>query len=140
MNDVWVERIKAFGAIVDQMMRYIGPLMLTLSLWLQAQVRDDVVDTKKEVTTTAKIAASNAAVAAKKADVATDTLNTSRDERAQQIEKVIAELEENKRIAELNLKHWKAYNTKDPQDMAEASRMTEAVLERSTAAAPQSQP
>jgi hypothetical protein len=142
MEDVWVKRIQAAGILVDQLMRYLGPLLTGVVLYLQAQTRDEVKEVKTEATAQAKVAASTASVAAKSAsaaaenaEIAVKTLGESRDERAEQIARLEKELQEAKLLNELQLKHWKAYNTKSPEDMEEASRMTEAVLERSAASA-----
>lgn len=102
--DAWTERIKAVGVIVDQLFRYLGPLLTALVLYYQSQAGKVAEEKAAEIKTELKAAkvktdASIAAIASK-----ADVLVVQGD---------------------AGNKSWLAFETKDPADK---DRATQAVV------------
>ena len=99
--DAWTERIKAVGVIVDQLFRYLGPLLTALVLYYQSQAGKAVVEKAAEIKT--ELTAAKTAT-----DATLHSIATKQDVLVVQ--------------GDAGNKSWLAFETKDPADKDAAAK------------------
>lgn len=112
IQDVWTLRINALG---DVLIKLITPLLVTINIYMQTQTRSALDEAKTVVSNKVDAAKKEAAIAKTEAKATSDT-----------IEGIKLTQDQIAVIAQANLKQWKAYNTKAPEDMDEAHELTRA--------------
>lgn len=96
-NDPWTERINAIGNILVKVATVLGPLLTALVLYYQS-------------------------LAKQSADVAAEHAKEAKVEATALKQEATAQFREIDKKQDANLKQWKAYNSKDPDDMEQAQR------------------
>ncbi len=118
--DVWTLRIEAVGKWL------LGPVLTALGTvlanqyFITSQVQSKIDEAKKQITQVASAAATNAETAATSAKTAATSAKSLADE----VEGVKLTQEQIALTSQANLKQWKAYNSKMPEDKEEAFELT----------------
>lgn len=112
-DDVWTRRINAFWNGVFRVVQILTPLIAAATLYYSAQNKTAIEQAKDQVSEVAADAAKHARKAAEATKEVKTDLDESRQERKEQFNS-IAEKQD------ADLKAWKAYHTKEPEDMNRA--------------------
>lgn len=119
-GDVWIKRMNAAGywivKVLGVLFTALGPLIGVLVLYYQAQLHTKVDKNTAEVKAVAFQAAENAEQAASATKAVGTTLKASVEERREEFNSIAKK-------QDADLQAWKAYHTKDPDEMDKAERV-----------------